>query len=112
MATKTDLITRALTRMGVVRVGQPVPARLFKDALEFVNDYLLELDEDLPLDFDPTADDEIPDERMSALTALCANYLAPNYGKPRNIQEIEYYKRRLYALIYPDDHISSEPMDF
>ena len=115
MKTRRDLIQRTLESLQVVRPGGAIPADVYRSAGARLKDYLLELDEDPrgPLDFDPTAGDEIPDERMSLLTACFAGIIAPQYWFPVDPVAWERAQSRLFAAIIGEsDFVEDPPRDY
>lgn len=115
MKTHRDLIQRVLESLGIVMPGGQIEPDAYRSASNRLKDYLLELDSEPqgPLDFDPTASDEIPDERMSWLVRLFANQIAPQYGKPVNDGEVILAKSGLFAAIIGEsDYTEDVPRDF
>ncbi|MGI9265167.1 MAG: hypothetical protein ACR2QU_09560 [Gammaproteobacteria bacterium] len=112
MATKTELVNRTLRLIGVTRFGQATEGTVLEEVLGMLDDYLLSLNEENPLDFDPTEDD-VPDERMFHLVMLLAQLAGPGFGKPFNDAVVDKYERKLFAAILgPSDHVESGPQDF
>lgn len=115
MKTHRDLIQQTLESLGVVMPGGTIDHDEYRVANARLTAYLLELDSSPqgPLDFDPTATDEVPDERMSWLVTLFANLIAPQYGKPINYQERDLAQSRMFAAIIGEsDFEEDQPRDF
>ena len=70
MRTHRDVVQRAAFRIGLRRAGQDLDGTIYSELLAALEDYLLELDEEYPLDFDPTDATTVPSERMGLLVPL------------------------------------------
>ena len=86
MATASDIITRALTKIGAVAAESPPTAAEMADGLDLLNDMLSEWEESGPqLGFVPVqsvADDvRVPRGAVGAVKAALAVRMAPEYNK-------------------------------
>ena len=105
MKTRRDVIQRAYERLGVVRPGAAVPGNLYTSADDALLDKLLEINEDVNLDFDPLAD-EIPEERMFRCTRMLMEMVKPMVGQQENPQLLEFIESKFKAsVIGESDHI-------
>ena len=112
MATKQDVIRRVLRTLQIIRAGQDVPGDMYTEVLERFNSYLLGLNEECSLDFDPLAD-SIPDERVFFLEMAFSQIVSPSYGKPFSEALLERYERKFFASILGEsDHIEPEVSNF
>jgi hypothetical protein len=97
--TRTDLIARAATELGVLPSGQSLSDE-DRDTIDGLIDPLL-----LQLSFDGVVDvpdtDAVPSELFIALARLLANEAAPSFGQPPSADvrmEQELLLRRLSAM--------------
>lgn len=70
MRTHRDVVQRAAFRLGMRRAGQDLDGPVYAELLQTLQDFLLELDEETRLDFDPTDANDVPEERMGQLVPL------------------------------------------
>ena len=96
--TRQELVEDALGNLGVLAVGQPVPAEDFATVDALVDPLIRRLEVDGVVTVDDI--EAIPFEWFPALSRLLANEAAPKYGSPinrdaRNADEDEL--RRLTA---------------
>jgi hypothetical protein len=118
MRTHRDVVQRAAFRIGLRRAGQDLEGNIYQELLEALEDLLLELNEEVALDFDPTAAEEVPEERMGGLVPLLMySPVFDQFDLRRGPGERELlYERaqtRFYASVTGEsDYIEPEPRDF
>jgi len=118
MATHRDVVQRAAFQVGLRRAGQDLEGAVYVELLNALTDYLLELDEEQSLDFDPTEASSIPDERMAQLVPLFMyTPVFDQFDLRRNPSDREALAarslRRFYAAVVGDsDFIEAEARDY
>ena len=116
--THRDVVQRAAFRIGLKRAGQDLEGPMYAELLAALQDFLLELDEEQNLDFDPTDDDVIPDERMGQIVPLfMLSQVFDPFDQRRSASERELlfraYKRRFFAgVVGESDFVDEEPRDY
>lgn len=118
MPTHRDVVQRAAFRVGLKRAGQDLAGAIYVELLNALQDYLAELDEEYPLDFDPTDADAVPSERMGLLVPLFMyTPVFDQFDMRRGAGEREILaiaaKRKFFAAVVGDsDYIEPEVRDF
>lgn len=112
MATKTELVNRTLRLLGVTRFGQETPGTLGVEVRAILDAYLLSLNEEVALDFDPT-DESVPDERDFHLMVILSQLAGPGFGKPLDERILDRYERKLFAAVLGEsDFVEPTTEDF
>ena len=115
MRTHREVVERALTVVGVARLGEAVQGNVYDATLKAFQDRILSLHEMRALDFDPTDETAVPEERVPALVDILTNdpILAiqnPNHD-PSGVA-LRLAEARLYKNASPSDFLDVEPEDF
>jgi hypothetical protein len=116
--THRDVVQRAAFNIGLKRAGEDLAGGIYLELLEALQDLLLELNEDHPLDFDPTDDDVVPEERMGGLVPLLMYSPAfDQFDRRRGVAEREILyaqaKRRFFAsVIGESDFVEDYARDY
>ena len=102
--THRDVVQRAAFRIGMKQAGQDLEGNIYNELLDALQDYLLELNEEQSLDFDPTDADAVPEERMGGLVPLFAySPVFDQFDQRRGPVERELLhaaaKRRFFASV-------------
>ncbi len=118
MATHRDVVERAAFRIGLRRAGQQLEGSIYTELLSSLEDYLLELDEEYPLDFDPTDANAVPAERMGLLVPLYMYTPVFDQFDKRRAPEARLIlesnaKRKFFAAVVGDsDFVDEEPRNY
>lgn len=116
--THSDVVQRAAFRIGMKQAGQDLAGNIYNELLVALQDFLLELDEEQSLDFDPTNDSEVPEERMGGLVPLFAySPVFDQFDNRRTPVERELLfaqaKRRFFAsVIGESDFVEDYPRNY
>jgi len=118
MATHFDVVQRAAFRIGLRRAGQDLGGSIYTELLSAFQDFLLELDEEYSLDFDPTEASSIPNERMAQLVPLFMyTPVFDQFDERRNASDREALailsKRKFFAAVVGDsDFVEPESLNY
>ena len=118
MRTHRDIVQRAAFRIGLKRAGQDLEGAIYGELLTSFQDSLYELDEEQSLDFDPTDEDAIPEERAPLLiswfmyTPVFDQFDQRRAPSERLLLGLDAKRRLFAAVLGESDHIEQEPVDF
>ena len=118
MPTHRDVVQRAAFRLGIRRAGQDLDGPVYVEFLDALEDYLAELDEEYPLDFDPTDANAVPNGRMGLLVPLFMyQAVFDQFDLRRGAGEREALaamaKRKFFAAVVGDsDFVEDETANF
>ena len=108
MATRADVITRALRRLRVVAANRTPTADMSKAVGAVLDSLYAEVGESVAI---PWALSAVPDEALNALADLLAAEIAPEYSRPAPVPRSRALVR-LLAVVNPDDRQITAPEYF
>jgi len=118
MRTHRDIVQRAAFRIGLKRAGQDLGGSIYQELLLALQDYLVELDEHIQLDFDPTDENSVPEERMGLLVPLFIySPVFDQFDTRRSAADREILSQRaknkfFAAVVGPSDFVENEPANY